>query len=158
MYRARFTLHKVGRWNCLRPGSDPLNASFAGLAVVMVIACEVLSEIFEPQKRIRELPWSLAGKARRRCNMKVSRSSLRVKNSRRAKGIYFTARPSGIARQPWPGITYFLSRPNWARYSDFDTGRIEEMQVRTIRSAQFSPVCLRATSIESSRSIRYGIA
>ena len=46
----------------------------------------------------------------------------------RAKAIYFTAWPSGIERQKWPGIAYFLIRPTWVRYSDFDTGRVEEMR------------------------------
>jgi len=46
----------------------------------------------------------------------------------RAKQIYFAAWPSGVERQQWPGIAYFLIRPRWLRYSDFDTGRIEEMR------------------------------
>jgi Pyridoxamine 5'-phosphate oxidase len=46
----------------------------------------------------------------------------------RAKEIYFTAWPSGIERQQWPGIAWFLIRPKWLRYSDFDSGRIEEMR------------------------------
>jgi len=46
----------------------------------------------------------------------------------RAKQIYFAAWPSGVERQQWPGIAYFLIRPKWVRYSDFDTGRIEEMR------------------------------
>ena len=46
----------------------------------------------------------------------------------RAKAIYFAAWPSGVERQKWPGIAYFLIRPTWLRYSDFDTGRVEEMR------------------------------
>ena len=46
----------------------------------------------------------------------------------RAKQIYFAAWPSGVERQQWPGIAYFLVSPRWLRYSDFDTGRIEEMR------------------------------
>ena len=45
----------------------------------------------------------------------------------RAKAVYFSAWPSGVERQKWPGIAYFLIRPTWLRYSDFDTGRVEEM-------------------------------
>ncbi len=45
----------------------------------------------------------------------------------RAKEIYFEAWPSGIERQQWPGIAYFLVRPKWIRYSDFDTSRFEEL-------------------------------
>jgi len=46
----------------------------------------------------------------------------------RAKEIYFAAWPSGVERQQWPGIAYFLIQPRWLRYSDFDTGRIEEIR------------------------------
>ena len=46
----------------------------------------------------------------------------------RAKAVYFGAWPSGVERQQWPGIAYFLIRPTWLRYSDFDTGRVEEMR------------------------------
>ena len=33
---------------------------------------------------------------------------------------YFRAWPDGPARLSWPGIVYFVVRPTWARYSDFD--------------------------------------
>jgi pyridoxine/pyridoxamine 5'-phosphate oxidase len=38
----------------------------------------------------------------------------------RYKKIYFATWPDGPARQSWPGITYFVVRPRWIRYSDFD--------------------------------------
>jgi len=47
----------------------------------------------------------------------------------RAKAVYFAAWPSGVERQKWPGIAYFLIRPTWLRYSDFNTGRVEEMRL-----------------------------
>lgn len=34
--------------------------------------------------------------------------------------IYFEAWPDGPARMSWPGIAYFVVRPRWIRYSDFD--------------------------------------
>jgi general stress protein 26 len=43
-----------------------------------------------------------------------------------AKRIYFKTWPDGVDRQQWPGITWFLITPKWVRYSDFNTGRIEE--------------------------------
>jgi general stress protein 26 len=46
----------------------------------------------------------------------------------RAKQAYFTTWPDGIERQLWSGIAYFFVRPKWLRYSDFDTGKIEEMR------------------------------
>jgi pyridoxine/pyridoxamine 5'-phosphate oxidase len=34
--------------------------------------------------------------------------------------LYFRVWPDGPARANWPGIVYFVVRPNWARYSNFD--------------------------------------
>ncbi|HTC41507.1 MAG TPA: pyridoxamine 5'-phosphate oxidase family protein [Candidatus Acidoferrales bacterium] len=46
------------------------------------------------------------------------------------KKTYFVAFPDGPARESWPGITYFVVRPTWVRYCDYDPGkrRIEEME------------------------------
>jgi hypothetical protein len=44
-----------------------------------------------------------------------------------AKSLYFKTWPDGIERQQWPGITWFHITPRWIRYSDFTSGRIEEM-------------------------------
>lgn len=33
--------------------------------------------------------------------------------------VYFRAWPDGVERLRWPGITYFVLRPSWMRYSDF---------------------------------------
>jgi hypothetical protein len=39
---------------------------------------------------------------------------------KRYQEAYFSAWPDGPARMSWPGITYFVVRPKWIRYSDFD--------------------------------------
>jgi len=46
------------------------------------------------------------------------------------KAIYFRAFPDGPARESWPGITYFVVRPKWVRYCDYNPGRrrIEETE------------------------------
>ncbi len=43
---------------------------------------------------------------------------------------YFEVWPGGRERMQWPGITHFVVRPRWIRYSDFDQKppAIEEMQ------------------------------
>lgn len=48
---------------------------------------------------------------------------------KRYQDAYFGVWPDGIARMSWPGITYFVVRPQWLRFSDFDQRppRIEEM-------------------------------
>ena len=38
----------------------------------------------------------------------------------RYKKIYFATWLDGPARQNWPGMVYFVVRPRWLRYSDFD--------------------------------------
>ena len=38
----------------------------------------------------------------------------------RCQAIYFNVYPDGPARMSWPGIVYFVVRPTWIRYSDFD--------------------------------------
>src|ERR1019366_2316505 len=38
----------------------------------------------------------------------------------RYQEVYFARWPDGPARLSWPGITYFVIRPRWIRYSDFD--------------------------------------
>jgi general stress protein 26 len=46
------------------------------------------------------------------------------------KKIYFAKFPDGPARESWPGITYFVVRPKWVRYCDYNPGtrRIEERE------------------------------
>ena len=38
----------------------------------------------------------------------------------RYQQIYFAAWPDGPARMSWPGIAYFIVRPQWIRFSDYD--------------------------------------
>jgi general stress protein 26 len=44
------------------------------------------------------------------------------------KKTYFAAFPDGPVRESWPGITYFVVRPTWVRYCDYnpDSRRIDE--------------------------------
>jgi pyridoxine/pyridoxamine 5'-phosphate oxidase len=46
------------------------------------------------------------------------------------KKIYFAAFPDGPAREAWAGITYYVVRPRWIRFSDFTQSppRIEEQR------------------------------
>jgi hypothetical protein len=39
---------------------------------------------------------------------------------KRFQDVYFAAWPEGPGRMTWPGIAYFVVRPKWIRYSDFD--------------------------------------
>lgn len=46
------------------------------------------------------------------------------------KKIYFAKFTDGPERQSWPGITYFVVRPKWVRFCDYDPKkrRIEEKE------------------------------
>jgi pyridoxine/pyridoxamine 5'-phosphate oxidase len=39
---------------------------------------------------------------------------------KRCQKTYFAVWPDGPDRMSWPGIAYFVVRPRWIRYSDFD--------------------------------------
>lgn len=47
----------------------------------------------------------------------------------RYQQAYFAVWPDGPSRMGWPGITWFVVRPRWIRFSDFDQNPplIEEM-------------------------------
>jgi pyridoxine/pyridoxamine 5'-phosphate oxidase len=46
------------------------------------------------------------------------------------KRSYFAAFPDGPAREAWKGITYYVVRPRWIRFSDYTQSppRIEELR------------------------------
>ena len=46
------------------------------------------------------------------------------------KKIYFAKFTDGPLRESWPGITYFVVRPKWVRFADYNPGRrrIEERE------------------------------
>ena len=39
----------------------------------------------------------------------------------RLRPVYFATWPDGVQRVQWPHITWFVIRPRWIRYSDFNT-------------------------------------
>jgi hypothetical protein len=51
---------------------------------------------------------------------------------KRCQDVYFAAWPEGPARMNWPGIAYFVVRPRWIRYSDYDRNPplIEEFTIK----------------------------
>jgi pyridoxine/pyridoxamine 5'-phosphate oxidase len=45
----------------------------------------------------------------------------------RLRDVYYAAYPDGRARASWANLILVRVRVTWARYSDFHTGRIEEL-------------------------------
>ena len=44
----------------------------------------------------------------------------------RLRPVYFAAWPDGVNRVQWPHITWFVIRPRWIRYSDFNIPLTQE--------------------------------
>jgi pyridoxine/pyridoxamine 5'-phosphate oxidase len=67
-------------------------------------------------------------KARAECSVVVWRGEVTLQyegiaedtTDDRYKEAYFRKMPDGRDRLSWPGITYFVVRPKWIRYSDYD--------------------------------------
>jgi pyridoxine/pyridoxamine 5'-phosphate oxidase len=47
-------------------------------------------------------------------------AELQGQELKRCQEVYFQAWPDCLAHLAWPGIVYFVVRPRWIRYSDFD--------------------------------------
>jgi len=73
-------------------------------------------------------------KARPECSLVLWKDDVTVQyegiaeetGDERYKEAYFKKLPDGRDRLSWPGITYFVVRPKWIRYSDFGARVIEE--------------------------------
>ena len=44
----------------------------------------------------------------------------------RLRPLYYATWPGGVEREQWPDITWFVIRPRWIRYSDFNIPHIQE--------------------------------
>ena len=44
----------------------------------------------------------------------------------RLQPLYFATWPDGVERKQWPHITWFVIRPRWIRYSDFNIPLTQE--------------------------------
>ena len=62
---------------------------------------------------------------------------LRAPDLERYREIYFETYPECRAHMSWTGITWFVVRPRWIRYSDFDRNPplIQEFSDSTLRGA-----------------------
>ena len=70
------------------------------------------------------------------------------------KKTYFAAFPDGPTRESWPGITYFVVRPTWVRYCDYDPSRrriLEKKFQLASRNATAKAATSRRTPNQSSR-------
>ena len=98
-------------------------------ALVGIAVTPSLEIIFDTVKSSRKYPNLIA---RNRCSFVIGWAGeqtvqyegqaleLSGPELKRCQDIYFRAWIDGPARLTWPGIVYFVVRPKWIRYSDFD--------------------------------------
>ena len=119
---------RLGVLSTIAPNGAPQSA------VVGIAVAPNLSIVFDTLKSTRKYA-NL--KADPRCSMVIWEGEVTVQYEgiatepegealTEAKGIYFPTWPSCVEHQNWPGITWFLISPMCIRYSDFDSGHIEE--------------------------------
>jgi len=107
-------------------------------AVVGIAVTSDLEIVFDTVKTSRKYGNLLA---RPECSVTLWTSETTVQYEGRATELtgselegyreaYFAAFPDGRDRLSWPGITHFVIRPKWIRYSDFDKNpqQIEEFR------------------------------
>ncbi|HXS97851.1 MAG TPA: pyridoxamine 5'-phosphate oxidase family protein [Candidatus Limnocylindrales bacterium] len=100
-------------------------------ALVGIAVTPGLEIVFDTVKSSRKYPNLIArpacsfvvggwGEGEQTVQYEGSATELQGPELERYQDIYFKAWPDGTARMKWPGIVYFVVRPAWIRYSDFD--------------------------------------
>ena len=100
-------------------------------ALVGIAVTQELEIIFDTVKSSRKYPNLIAkpacsfaiggwGNGEQTVQYEGDAQELKSPNLERYQETYFKAWPDGPARMNWPGIVYFVVRPRWIRYSDFD--------------------------------------
>jgi len=116
---------KLGVLGTIGPGGTP-QAALIGIAVT-----EKLEIVFDTVKSSRKYPNLIArpacsfviggwGAGEQTVQYEGEAEELKSQDLERYQEIYFRVYPDGPARMTWPGIVYFVVRPKWIRYSDFD--------------------------------------
>jgi hypothetical protein len=115
--------HKLGALGTIGDAGRPQSA-LVGIAVT-----PDLEIVFDTVKSSRKYPNLIA---RPGCSFVVgwageqtvqyegAAEQLEPPELERYQEIYFKAWPDCLAHTSWPGIVYFVVRPAWIRYSDFD--------------------------------------
>jgi Pyridoxamine 5'-phosphate oxidase len=115
--------HRYGVVSSIAPNGSPQSA-LVGIAV-----SPALEIIFDTVKSSRKYPNLLARPAccfvigwsgEQTVQLEGIAAELNGPELKRCQEIYFAAWPDGPARMTWPGMTYFVVKPRWIRYSDFD--------------------------------------
>ncbi len=100
-------------------------------ALVGIAITPQLEIIFDTVKASRKYPNLIArpscsfviggwGPGEQTVQFEGEAEELKSPSLERYQAAYFNVWSDGPARMSWPGIVYFVVRPTWIRYSDFD--------------------------------------
>ena len=117
--------HRLGVLGTICHADTPQSA-LVGIAVT-----QQLEIIFDTVKTSRKYPNLIArsdcsfviggwGKGEQTVQYEGEAKELTGSELDRCQKIYFAAWPECRSHLSWPGIVYFVVRPTWIRYSDFD--------------------------------------
>jgi pyridoxine/pyridoxamine 5'-phosphate oxidase len=118
-------MQKLGVLGTIGPSGAPQSA------LVGIAATDEFEIVFDTVRTSRKYPNLVArpacsfviggwGAGEQTVQFEGEAEELKSPELERYQGTYFKAYPDGPARMSWPGIVYFVVRPTWIRYSDFD--------------------------------------
>lgn len=115
--------HKLGVLGYLSPQSSPRSA-LVGIAITpeLEIVFDTVSSSRKYQCLIANPAASFAIGWESEVTVQLEGQAFQPTGAELARyqQLYFAAWPDGPERLSWPGIAYFVVRPQWIRYSDFD--------------------------------------
>jgi hypothetical protein len=117
------TQWKLGVLGSINPAGFP-EAALVGIAVTPQL--EIVFDTLRTTRKYRNLiarpacSFVIGCVDERTVQYEGQAEELRSPEIEHYREIYFRTWPDGPARMSWPGITYFVVRPSWIRYSSFD--------------------------------------
>jgi len=113
-------------------GASQPQAALKGIAVTpeleLVFDTVKSSRKYSNLKKNPRVAWVIGCRAEVTVQYEGMALELEGEELAKYKKTYFAKFPDGPDRESWPGITYFVVRPKWVRYCDYDPRkrRIEE--------------------------------
>ena len=117
--------HKLGVLGTIGPSGSPQSA-LVGIAITEQL--EIIFDTVKSSRKYTNLVTRPAcsfviggwGSGEQTVQYEGQAEELTTPKLEHYQATYFKAWPDGPARMSWPGIVYFVVRPTWIRYSDFD--------------------------------------
>ncbi|HEY4088885.1 MAG TPA: pyridoxamine 5'-phosphate oxidase family protein [Bryobacteraceae bacterium] len=114
---------RLGVLGTVGPDARP-QSSLVGIAVTGEL--EILFDTVKSSRKYGNLiarpscSFSMGGEGEQTVQYEGEAAELAGGELERLQPVYFERWPECRAHQTWPGIVYFVVRPRWIRYSDYD--------------------------------------